>query len=250
MKITVALPLYRSQHTAFIALESLCNQVEAPEWELLIFEELEDRFGPDEIKKFGQRLINANCQKIYYAPLEKWMPLGDKWILMAQEAKTELFLLQAGDCYSYPHRLKDTYDNFLKTNFDWFQFRSHRILDLNTMDLFEFHNDTSNVGADMCVRTELIKNIKKKGRWKIVDSWLFLESKPKKVVTLDNLDSKEYSINVHGLNNISDRKFDMAGYLKTDDPLNMPNYIVKKLNGLKELLKDHKFLRPSKEKFI
>jgi len=258
IQITVALPLYRAKNIVFVALESLCRQIDAPEWELLVMEEkLPKAVKIDFINKYRKRLEKANCKKIKYIPLQKWIPLGDKWIRMAKIASGKLFILQSADCYSFPIRLKYIYEKYLENKFDWFQFNSHRVLDLNTMFLYNFFSPVSIIGSDMCMKTSLIKQIYIHHRWKLVDSWLIKQCKLIKpnleIKTVNNYNwQKNCSINIHGLNNISNRKFNMDGYEKIDNFLieYIPKPVIEQILQSKIYLKSHKFLRPIPGKFI
>ena len=52
IELTVGLPMFRSEKIAHLAFESLCNQKNIDfEWELLIMEESEERFGPDRVRE-------------------------------------------------------------------------------------------------------------------------------------------------------------------------------------------------------
>jgi len=85
--LTVALPMYRSKKIGWLALESLCRQVDAPEWELLICEEQEpEMFGMEELTKYKESLGYAECTRITYIVLQWWVPLSQKWKILAVNA--------------------------------------------------------------------------------------------------------------------------------------------------------------------
>ena len=125
IELTVALPLYKGKDIAWLALESLCRQKDVNfKWELLIVEEKEDCYGLEKIKEYVSRLKQVGCVRLDYVPLDRWVPLSDKWKHLATMASdtSECFLLQAADCYAQPYRLKETRDLFKKDKeIDWVQ---------------------------------------------------------------------------------------------------------------------------------
>ena len=74
------MPCYNSNKIAWIALESLCNQVDINfEWELIICEEKHDNMLGDKwVDDYIERLVNVNCLKITYVQLKEWVNLPKK----------------------------------------------------------------------------------------------------------------------------------------------------------------------------
>ena len=121
---SVALPMYKSSRIAWLALESLCNQKNAPDWELLVCEEKEEAFGEERLFSYRERLEKAGCKHIEYIVLDKWTPLPQKWALMGRKAaKTSgVFLLQGSDDYSDENRIAKSYEKVVKQENDWFEY--------------------------------------------------------------------------------------------------------------------------------
>jgi len=126
IELTVGLPIWEMEEIAWLAFESLCRQQNIDfEWELLIVEENENvknYVGGDTIEKeYKKRLEKIGCSRIQYFGFSEKVSLIDKWQLMGSVASphSQMFLIQAGDCFSQPYRLKETYDIFKKEDPDW-----------------------------------------------------------------------------------------------------------------------------------
>ena len=174
--LSVGLPLYRSGKIAWLALESLARQ-KPPDcpWELLIAEEREPgAFGEENIRSFEDRLHKVGCERVVYVPLEKWIPLGEKWKLLAKKAHPDsiAFLLQAADNYSGPRRLVTTAEYF-RRGADWYETKAHVLFDCVTHRIVTYDSTTKGgTGADMAIRTEILRQITSPGPRKNVDGWL------------------------------------------------------------------------------
>jgi len=110
--LTVGLPCYRVEQIAWLALEGLCRQQDAPPWELIILEEDEpEAFGARRLAEYLPGLYAAGCVRIEYGALPEHMPLARKWLTIAHAATqaSELLLLQGADDYPGPRRLADTW---------------------------------------------------------------------------------------------------------------------------------------------
>lgn len=110
--LTVGLPLYRARAIVWLALESLCRQEGAGEWELLLCEESHgEAVGWDGVSPYVERLRAAGCVRVEFVPLVGgWIPLSLKWHLIGQVMSLHSagLILQAADCYSHPRRLAVT----------------------------------------------------------------------------------------------------------------------------------------------
>lgn len=111
---TVAMPLYNMGKIAELALEGLCNQETGYKWELVVCEEQnENMLGVEKLRQYEKRLKQAGCELILYNAAETWIPLGQKWKLMADLASNSFcFILQAGDCYPHSRRIEETVNAF------------------------------------------------------------------------------------------------------------------------------------------
>lgn len=204
MKITVGLPLYKMKGIAWLAIESLCNQIEAPEWELIVIEEKSGSIGKKYFESNLDRLKKAGMTNFKYISLNKWMPLSQKWVELINHAKGEIFMLQSGDCYSQPYRLKETWG---LRHHDWIQSNYGLFYDLNENKTILYNRNTYNhpCGLSMAFKTELGKGLKKDETRICVDSWLYNNIKPKSV-GINNSKNWMLGLDTNGQNNLSKRK--------------------------------------------
>ena len=210
-ELTVGLPMFRSSKIAHIALESLCNQEGIDfEWELLVAEEVEDAFGQDNLNKYAERLEEVGCKRIVYKSLGNWIPLSFKWKYLGSLAsKTKCFLLQAADCYSQPHRLKETYDLFQDPKVDWVQSPLGCFYHVQTEQMVRFNQDTYKhpCALNMAIRTLFVQNLPAVSVPAGVDSWLYRTCTQLKGSDLrvknNNSENWALGVDVHGMNKIS-----------------------------------------------
>lgn len=215
IKLTVGLPLYRAKYVAWLAFESLCRQQSIDfDWELIIVEEKNDlSFGEDNVLLYKKRLENVGCKNIIYINLDKWIHLSLKWFMIANKASPTsiCMLLQAADCYSSPYRLKETLRLFKLENADWVHSRIHTIYNIidEKIVLYNHADARHTCGSDMAIRLSLLKSLHRFARRTGVDGFLYRQCQLKKgnkfKVVYDETDNWKYSINVNGLNNISER---------------------------------------------
>jgi len=213
--ITVGLPLFRAKLIGWLALESLCRQVNAPEWELLICEETKSEFQPMEwlaIDQYRDRLNQANCQRIRYIPLDNWIPLFQKWQQMLLMANGKIFMLQAADCFSQPYRLSETWELMQGGQFDWCQSNNGYFYSIARDLVYHYHKDPANnnhpCALNMAIRTRLGKKLPAGiDIAKSVDSALFwkleLIKKSKLKVIINESKNWKLGVDTHGLANIS-----------------------------------------------
>ena len=161
-ELTVALPVYNSKKIAWMAIESLCNQINVDfNWELIVYEEIHsESVFPNLIYDYLELLKLNKCCKIVFITGKEKVLLVDKWISIANNTShtSKAFLLQAADCYSPKTRLKISYDKIVKENYDWYDqtkgyfysFISDRIV------LYNYRGLTN---LNMCLKTEHIKKL-------------------------------------------------------------------------------------------
>jgi hypothetical protein len=253
--MTVALPLYRAELIAWLALESLCRQDGAPvPWELVVAEERgEHSFGNERLAAYRHRLEAAGCARVTYLPLEQWIPLSRKWRMLAEASseQSKVFVLQAADCYSPPKRLLRTWEiseaaagiQRRSVAPDWVQSHTHVLHDLTSGRTVVYRNDAMLCGADMACRTEIVRDLPDSHVEVGVDTWMIKQAdfwcgahmaRPLRV-GWNETDDWRYGVNVSGLNNISDRSrlfdLDWGGVSLDAEPLEtyMPGEIVQRL---------------------
>jgi len=212
IELTVALPIFRGKHIAWLALESLVRQKNINfDWELLIIEEEEFSFGREQIEDYREAFAKIRCQRLEYNSLKNWQPLSRKWYQLAQQASNSslCFLLQAADCYSQPFRLKETYDLFKQQKPDWVQAQLGPFYDIAT-DITVLFKGKGNTGLNMAIRTDLMKRLPLIDRRFSIDSWIFhtLKTIVKRKLKVSLLTSKNWlkGFDSNGLNNISNTR--------------------------------------------
>jgi len=210
--VTVALPMYRSRTIAWLALESLARQKNVDfSWELLIAEEREAHaFGPRQIKKYIAQLEKAGCVSIQYLSLNKWMPLSQKWVLLAQRAsETNCFILQAADNYSQPFRLKETRDIFLQRDVDWSHMTQGLFYDISSFSYARYDHRLWKwpTALKIAIQTSHMKRVPIYRQKRYVDGWLFRmihkQCGRNFNVVINNTNNWNKGVFTHGANNIT-----------------------------------------------
>ena len=258
IELTVGLPMFRSEKIAHLAFESLCNQKNIDfDWELLIMEESDERFGPDRVREYAARLEEVGCKRIVYKPLDQWIPLSFKWkFLGGMSSDSKCFLIQAHDCYSQPYRLKETYDIFNSDpSVDWVNSPLGCFYHIEAEQMVRFNQGLYQhpCALNMAMRTEYAKQLPAEQVPSSVDSWLFrtcTEIKGSDLVVVNN-DSENWKkgVDIHGLNKISIDRGKMivdvqVPFEKTDLTLDelVPEYIAKFIRSKKESVADNKMI--------
>lgn len=271
IELSVILPMFRAKYCAWIALESLVRQEGIDfDWELIIAEEINNNevFGKAALlKEYKSRLVKIRCKKIKYFPLEKHMPLSNKYAFMGRKCAPTSYICvsNSADLYAPPKRLKMQRDLFKKNpNIDIAMMSRCIVYDiqsgktyLNDRDL----NPNKRIDDGVCraLRTKIMRNLptasSKKGG---VDGWIFdfchtynkLIGKAKTNVYVDRKsDNWKYCLNVNGLNTITKirRKYMLEVEKRPiniiDCPINLsktiPKEILQRLKDAKKLLKHH-----------
>jgi len=192
--ITVALPTWNSSPILWLQLESLCRQVDAPEFEVIVMEDPSDNFaGEDYVMQYSDRI-----QNLRYIQLDKWITLGDKWRRIAQEANYENYILAASDNYSPPDRLKVT--NEMLQDSDWFDVRTGLFYNVLAKKSGTWVAPNAEcTGLWMGTKTEYIRALKGDGPPKGVDKWIRSQIDIKRKTSLQVMDG----VHTDGYNTIS-----------------------------------------------
>lgn len=220
--ITAAIPTYNNASILWLQLESLCNQVDAPEWELIMCEEDSDNyFGQEALRKYDDRLKNANCKRIVYLSLSAWVPLGQKWMIIrdAMSSDSVGMMLCASDNYSPNNRIKLSYEAMIN-GADWSQFNKGYFYNILEHKAGLFNAPFGNPALFMCVATRKLKLIReyvfpKKG----VDTWL-LKQTGSVTVDLgfaDGIHTDGYNTISHGRRNLYDGDDGFGLFQKVDE---------------------------------
>ena len=184
--VTVGLPTYNNSDIVWLQLESLCNQVEASNWELIMIEEPSEKyFGEKELLKYKDRLFKVGCVEIKYIDLTEWIPLGMKWIEIGNNMNEESLgmLLCASDNYSPNWRVNKTEEAF-KKGADWHQSKAgyfYNILDhkASKFDMTEENRPS----LFMAISRNKLKSVYSMAFPKSgVDTWLYKKSNPINII--------------------------------------------------------------------
>lgn len=212
-KLTCALPLYRAQDIAWLALESLCRQEDIDfEWELIVIEESAPlAFGEANLRAYEKRLAEVGCRTpITYIGLSDWIPLAQKWHRVAQLANSDGFLLVAGDDYANPRRLAETARlfsegaEFVHTPLGYFY-----SLIQGTLCVYDHKNNPHPCGLDKAVLTHIIRDALPEGSKQSyhVDGWVFSKIKHflgrRPSMLWDQTHNWKRGVFTDGMNNIS-----------------------------------------------
>ena len=205
IKQTVALPCYNAKNIGWIAMESLCRQDPTPfDWELIICEEPHEKMlGEDFFASYANRLLYAGCNRLVYIALKQWIPLPQKWRVIARAAHkgSKSFLLHAADCYSHNGRLELSHD-LISKGYDWVDFTKGYFYSIPQKKLVLYNAETRN-NLNMALPTAKIRMLPLSKRRKGVDGFIYRKTKVRKPYHVKELQA---SLDTDGENNISKRE--------------------------------------------
>jgi len=208
IEATIAMPAFKADKIAFLAMESLCNQKTSIKWELIIAEEKHSQqLGIDFIGKYAERLKDAGCESIKYLEYQQWISLPKKWKDIGEHADpdSKVFLLQAVDCYSAADRIEEAFDCIVNKNFDWIDYENGLFYNLETGQMIQY-SAKARTNLDMAFKTKYARRIPNSALRKGIDSFLFghVTQKAKSFTRLlISKPAKLDSFDTDGENNIS-----------------------------------------------
>src|SRR6056297_1910434 len=180
---TVALPLFNAKNIAWLPIESIVRQKNINfEWELVIAEEQnKNMFGKDNVMKLEKRLKDNGCVAVKYLALKEWIPLSQKWRLIAKKAekKSVVFFCQAADNYSHPMRMREAYDAIKHENYDyiWEPRTVLYCVPTNEAFMIGFYKNhlehKQNKGLHFSFKTKYSKKLPKSKNKRVIDRWLY-----------------------------------------------------------------------------
>jgi hypothetical protein len=247
IELTVALPIYNSKKIAWLALESLSNQINITfDWELIVYEENhENSIFSDIIDEYIDRFKKLNCKRVLFITRDDKVNLISKWMTMGLESSpsSKVYMLHAADCYSPKERLKITYEKIVKENYDWYDQRKGYFYSFLSDKIF-LYNYEGLTNLNMGLNIEYIKTLPYSDINKGIDGYIFNHiKKSKKIKVKKYTDQNLYSdsIDTHGLNNIS---LSRETYFSTKpnifksvdfgvDSFKLPSYIINRLKDLR-----------------
>lgn len=243
-KITVALPLYNGHKIVWLAVESLKRQINVPQpWELIVCEEQQEfQVGKDYFEK-----ELGNICTVKYIEIPNKISLSRKWKLMGEHISpsSEVFLLQAADCYSNKERLQVSYQKIVTENYDWYDVTKGYFYDFVTKKLIFYNPDPSYnkkalTNLNMAFKSSFIKLLPEADLPSGIDGWLYKTFDAVKPLTVCH-DGTEYdSLDTQGHNNISKKRGDFFTNIqwpfvppqKNLADLNIPPEIVSRIQNL------------------
>ena len=111
---SLTVPMFQTQHIGWLILESLARQEKIDfSWELIIAEETKySPMGEEEIFKYQDGLQAVGCIRIKYIPLDEWIPLGAKMMLMRTmlDPSSRVYMNSDADQFLPPLYLKTVFD--------------------------------------------------------------------------------------------------------------------------------------------
>ncbi len=232
---TVALPCYNAKHIGWLAVESLCRQEPTPyDWELIVCEEPHDKMlGADFFLSYANRLVAAGCNRIVYLSPEKWIPLAQKWRMIAQAAHPDSlsFIKAAADCYSPKGRLELAHQ-LVAEGYEWIDYTKGYFYNIPTGQVV-LYDATKKTNLSMATTTGRAKKLPLSSKKRHVDKWLYYSIAPKKVYRVSALFP---SVDTDGHNNISSRnhyydnpKFPFVATDKKLTEIGLPKDIAERL---------------------
>lgn len=223
--ITVALPVYNSSQIAWLALEGLSRQEKAPKWELIICEEdHSDKCMGELIQRYRTQLISAGCVSIKHLEPDRWVQLIAKWQMIgkAADSQSDVFLLQAADCYPHPLRLYQSYKAIMN-GADWYNEGKGFFFDLGIKRLIVYdhnsmgYNEHWRTGLNMAFRTQYARDIPSTHLNSGIDNFLLRHCLAQKNdLSIVFEDPLSIGVDTNGANSIS--KFRITKFINPTPP--------------------------------
>ncbi len=246
IQLSVAIPCYNGNKIAWLCMEGLCNQVNVNfDWEIVVCEELhENVIGKDFFMQYIQRLINVGCKKITYIELINWVNLPEKWKIIGRniDDNSNIFILQAVDCYPPKERLSITHKLINDFDYDWIDFGKGYFYSFNDDKLIQY-NANALTNLHMGLKSIYAKQFRSHNRNTGIDGFLFNTIKSinpnMKRFTYNELLSD--GIDTDGYNNISKRRSTYYNsvkfpFIETNKKLNeigLPEYIIDNIKKMR-----------------
>jgi glycosyltransferase involved in cell wall biosynthesis len=256
IELSVALPLFNAKEIAWLALHSLARQEGLDfNWELVVAEEQNgNEYGKDKVESYYSLLEFAGCRDIKYIPLKDWIPLSQKWKLLADNCAdtSKVYFIQAADAYSHPFKLKENFYKVAQEGYDYvfepgtlfYSIPTNEVCRYGTLD--EYTRDEPWKGVHYSFPTKYAKKLPFSTKRRVIDKWIFenVKSQCSKSYKWYALLSKHWdegfythgfhtlSIHRYGKYFLEDRKYDVEKFFSK-----IPDVIRYRLENLKEKAK-------------
>jgi hypothetical protein len=235
--MTIALPTYNSNSILWLQLEALCNQATSHDWELIVCEEVGAYYsGEKYLEPYLDRLKEAGCKRVKYIRLTSWVPLSQKWVIIAEEARFENYALCASDNYSPSDRIERSVEAL--NDADWVDWSRGLFVDLNTFKTARWERPRETAtGLFMATKTKFMQSLEGPYPKRNIDGWIRDQSPIKKRVNISKMPN---GLHTDGANQISHHRaglYNGKKYLRTfhKDPHELrdlvPQYIVEQLQN-------------------
>ena len=199
MKLTVAVPVWKSKDIAWLCMESLRRQKDIDfEWELIIYEEEHDQqLG----EQYFRDLAPVNMQ---YITQKGKAALGHKWytLINAAHPDSKGIVFCDADDYCHPYVLRDTMDAFL-AGYDWLGHRMGYFYDFNTGKII-LYSSRKRPGIRLSARIDIAKRLRDQKQSRLMHALFQAAMKPSNMLYSDN-DHWEGGLFTNGHNSISKR---------------------------------------------
>jgi uncharacterized protein YjhX (UPF0386 family) len=256
---SVGLPLFKAKHIVWLALESLSRQKHVNyEWELIVAEEQHNgTYGRVKLlKEYTKKLAKVGCHNIKYISLDSWIPLSQKWRLIAKECDrdSQFFVIQAADGYSQPYRMKETFELIQSCDIVSIQVCPMYDIISDQLALYDRRSNPSTRGQNMSIKTEFIRNLSLSKKRRSVDGWLVNQAnincmkkyKRNLIIKTNTSDSWKLGLETAGLNVITAARSGMIQNPTKDCPFTkdhnltletiLPDDIITRLKECKQFL--------------
>lgn len=223
--LTIGIPSLNSKGISWLAMESLCRQIDPKcKFEVIICEEQNpNATGKTEFLKYYERLSKIGCVKILYLPLSVQITLSEKWRYMAQyiSDSSQGFVLWSCDCYSYHFRLIHT-RQAIEAGADWTHKETGVFYHINTGKSILYNGKQIKEEAThlaMAWKSNYMRHLPNESLKSGIDSWLYHNfkkmAKDGKMIVHILPAVAGQGIDCHGINNIStwrEKHFDQPGH--------------------------------------
>lgn len=229
--LSVGLPCYNARDIAWLALEGLCRQEGiAFKWELIICEEPHGlAIGRNFAVQYLDRLERAGCARVVYVEMSHKVVLPTKWITIGQyiSPSSQVFVMQAADCYPSAERLTITYRRMYGKGVDWLDFTCGYFYSFVHDKLILYsHNGKTNL--HMAFSSRHFDKLRYIDKNKSIDSWLF-----KSILSGNESFKREKetglyaSVDTDGFNCISRSRSKF--YLRTAPPFKQTKFTIEQI---------------------
>jgi len=201
VQATVALPTWGNADIIWLQLESLLRQETTAKWELIISECESSNLALKVITDYSQKLLSKGVSVTYLRNASR-MPLLEKWVQMATQAKGEVFIMVATDCYSPSTLVQNAVDRHAE-GYNWTQDDHGLFFDFLTGRKAVYRSPEGASGLNFSARTASIASLPIVPLERGIDGYMMRTIRPSKVYRNTNL---TMGVHTDGYNTISKKR--------------------------------------------